>query len=51
MTSMLHRFPDSAQDAGDFDLRRQIAELQLVTSSEAAARTLAEHYVGAPPGV
>jgi p-hydroxybenzoate 3-monooxygenase len=47
MTSMLHRF----SDAGDFDLRRQIAELQLVTSSEAAARTLAEHYVGAPPGV
>ena len=47
MTSMLHLF----SDAGDFDLRRQIAELQLVTSSEAAARTLAEHYVGAPPGV
>jgi p-hydroxybenzoate 3-monooxygenase len=51
MTSMLHRFADTAQDAGDFDLRRQIAELQLVTSSDAAARTLAEHYVGAPPGV
>jgi p-hydroxybenzoate 3-monooxygenase len=51
MTSMLHRFPDSAQDTGDFDLRRQIAELQLVTSSEAVARTLAEHYVGTPPGV
>jgi p-hydroxybenzoate 3-monooxygenase len=51
MTSMLHRFPDGAQDAGGFDLRRQIAELQLVTSSEAAARTLAEHYVGAPPGM
>jgi p-hydroxybenzoate 3-monooxygenase len=47
MTSMLHRF----SDAGDFDLRRQIAELQLVTSSENAARTLAEHYVGTPPGV
>ncbi len=47
MTSMLHRFPD----AGDFDLRRQVAELQLVTSSEAVARTLAEHYVGAPPGM
>jgi p-hydroxybenzoate 3-monooxygenase len=47
MTSMLHRF----SDAGDFDLRRQIAELQLVTSSEAVARTLAEHYVGTPPGV
>src|SRR5690242_16349980 len=47
MTSMLHRF----SDAGDFDLRRQIAELQLVTSSEAVARTLAEHYVGSHPGV
>jgi p-hydroxybenzoate 3-monooxygenase len=51
MTSMLHRFPDGHADAGDFDLRRQIAELQLVTSSEAVARTLAEHYVGAPPGM
>ena len=50
MTSMLHRFTD-AGGRGDFDLRRQIAELQLVTSSEAAARTLAEHYVGAPPGM
>ena len=29
MTSMLHRFPD----ATDFDLRRQIAELEMVTSS------------------
>jgi len=47
MTSMLHRF----SDASDFDLRRQVAELQLVTSSEAVARTLAEHYVGTPPGV
>ena len=29
MTSMLHRFPD----ASDFDLRRQLAELDMVTSS------------------
>ena len=44
MTSMLHRF----SDATDFDLRRQIAELTTVTSSEAGARLLAENYVGLP---
>jgi len=44
MTSMLHRF----SEATDFDLRRQIAELDMVTSSTAAARTLAENYVGLP---
>jgi p-hydroxybenzoate 3-monooxygenase len=44
MTSMLHQFPD----ANSFDRRRQIAELDYVTSSEAAARTLAENYVGLP---
>jgi p-hydroxybenzoate 3-monooxygenase len=44
MTSMLHRF----SEANDFDLRRQIAELDMVTSSTAAARTLAENYVGLP---
>jgi p-hydroxybenzoate 3-monooxygenase len=44
MTSMLHRF----SDATDFDLRRQIAELELVTSSPTAARTLAENYTGLP---
>ena len=42
MTSMLHRFPD----ANPFDRRRQIAELDYVTSSTAAAKTLAENYVG-----
>jgi p-hydroxybenzoate 3-monooxygenase len=41
---MLHRF----SDATDFDLRRQIAELDLVTSSTAAATTLAENYTGPP---
>ena len=40
MTSMLHRF----SDASDFDLRRQIAELELVTSSPTAAKTLADNY-------
>jgi p-hydroxybenzoate 3-monooxygenase len=44
MTSMLHRF----DDASDFDLRRQLAELDLVTSSRAAATMLAENYVGLP---
>src|SRR5690348_14966845 len=44
MTSMLHRFPDE----NPFDHRRQLAELDYVTSSHAAARTLAENYVGLP---
>jgi p-hydroxybenzoate 3-monooxygenase len=44
MTSMLHRFPD----ASDFDLRRQLAELDTVTGSLAGSRLLAENYVGLP---
>jgi p-hydroxybenzoate 3-monooxygenase len=44
MTSMLHRF----DDANAFDLRRQIAELDLVTSSRPASQHLAEMYVGMP---
>jgi p-hydroxybenzoate 3-monooxygenase len=42
MTSMLHRF------AGDdpFEARLQRSQLQYVTSSRAAATTLAENYVG-----
>ena len=44
MTSMLHRFPDE----NPFDYRRQLAELDYVTSSRAAAKTLAENYVGLP---
>jgi p-hydroxybenzoate 3-monooxygenase len=44
MTSMLHRF----SDATDFDLRRQIAELDMVTSSPTAAKTIADNYVGLP---
>src|SRR5262249_48956202 len=44
MTSLLHKFEsDSA-----FDRRRQLAELDYVTSSRAAATTLAENYVGLP---
>lgn len=46
MTSMLHRF----EDASEFDRRRQLAELDFATSSEAAARSLAENYVGLPLG-
>jgi p-hydroxybenzoate 3-monooxygenase len=42
MTSMLHRLP-----GGDpFDLRLQLSQLRYVTTSEAAARSLAENYVG-----
>jgi p-hydroxybenzoate 3-monooxygenase len=44
MTSMLHRFPDENQ----FDRRRQLAELDYVTSSRAASQSLAENYVGLP---
>jgi p-hydroxybenzoate 3-monooxygenase len=44
MTSMLHRFPG---DDG-FGSRLQLAELDYLTNSEAAARTLAENYVGLP---
>jgi p-hydroxybenzoate 3-monooxygenase len=44
MTSMLHRFDtDNA-----FDQRRQLGELDYVTSSRAAAQSLAENYVGLP---
>jgi p-hydroxybenzoate 3-monooxygenase len=44
MTSMLHCFPD----ANPFDRRRQIAELDYVTTSLAAAKSLAENYAGLP---
>jgi p-hydroxybenzoate 3-monooxygenase len=43
MTSMLHRFPD---DDGGFQYRLQLSQLRYVTSSRAAATTLAENYVG-----
>jgi len=44
MTSMLHRFSED----NPFDQRRQLAELDYVTSSNAASQTLAENYVGLP---
>ena len=42
MTLLLHKIPGQ----GSFDDRRQLAELDYVTSSRAAATTLAENYVG-----
>ncbi|MCZ6789264.1 MAG: 4-hydroxybenzoate 3-monooxygenase, partial [Chloroflexi bacterium] len=45
MTSMLHRFPDT----GDGTQRQlQLAQLDYVTSSHAAASSLAEQYTGLP---
>ena len=44
MTSMLHRFHNDSA----FDRRRQLAELEYVTSSRAASQSLAENYVGLP---
>ena len=41
MTSMLHRLGDDP-----FDLQLQLSQLRYVVSSEAAARSLAENYVG-----
>jgi len=45
LTSLMHRFPD----ATPFDRRRQIAELDYLSTSRAAATSLAENYVGLPP--
>jgi len=42
MTSMLHRLPGG----DDFEARLQIAQLEYVCNSTAAAATLAENYVG-----
>jgi p-hydroxybenzoate 3-monooxygenase len=42
MTSMLHKPPGG----DEFDERLQLAQLRYVTTSEAAARSLAENYVG-----
>jgi p-hydroxybenzoate 3-monooxygenase len=44
MTSLLHKFPDT----GDFGQKIQLAELDYVTGSRAAATSLAENYVGLP---
>jgi p-hydroxybenzoate 3-monooxygenase len=44
MTSMLHLNPADSP----FDRRRQLAELDYVTTSEAASKSLAENYIGLP---
>jgi p-hydroxybenzoate 3-monooxygenase len=44
MTSMLHRFPDTE----GFGARIQLAELDYLVSSKAAATALSENYVGLP---
>jgi p-hydroxybenzoate 3-monooxygenase len=44
MTSMLHRFPDE----GEFGARIQLAELDYLVSSKAAAAAMSENYVGLP---
>jgi p-hydroxybenzoate 3-monooxygenase len=44
MTSMLHRFPNE----DGFQHHLHLAELDYVTSSRAAAQSLAENYVGLP---
>jgi len=44
LTSLMHRFPD----ASPFGQRRQIAELDYISTSRAAAMSLAENYVGLP---
>jgi p-hydroxybenzoate 3-monooxygenase len=43
MTSMLHKLTDDA-----FDEQLQLSQLRYVTSSAAAATSLAENYVGLP---
>jgi p-hydroxybenzoate 3-monooxygenase len=44
MTQIMHRFPDESV----FDRRRQLSDLDYITSSKAAATSLAEQYVGLP---
>jgi p-hydroxybenzoate 3-monooxygenase len=40
----MHRFPN----AGTFERRMQVAELQYIESSRAAQTAIAENYVGLP---
>ena len=44
MTQLMHIFPHET----DFDRRRQLADLDYLTNSETAAKSLAEQYVGLP---
>jgi p-hydroxybenzoate 3-monooxygenase len=47
MTQTLHRFPDG----NAFDYKRQLSDLDYITSSRAALTSLAENYVGLPMDV
>ena len=44
MTQIMHRFPNQSA----FDRRRQLSDLDYLTSSKAAATSLTEQYVGLP---
>ena len=44
LTKLMHRFPD----AGPFEHRMQVAELDYVATSEAMQTAIAENYVGLP---
>ena len=44
MTQLLHLFPEETP----FDRRRQLSDLDYLTSSDTAAKSLAEQYVGLP---
>jgi len=44
MTQIMHRFPHESA----FDRRRQLADLDYLTGSQTAAKSLAEQYVGLP---
>jgi len=44
LTSLMHRFPE----AGEFDRRIQVAELDYIANSRAAQTAIAENYVGLP---
>ncbi|MEP7246118.1 MAG: 4-hydroxybenzoate 3-monooxygenase [Gammaproteobacteria bacterium] len=46
VTTLMHR----SNEDSEFDRRRQLAELDYLTSSPAAAMTFAENYVGLPIG-
>ncbi|MGI8526584.1 MAG: 4-hydroxybenzoate 3-monooxygenase [Pseudolabrys sp.] len=46
MTQMLHRYDEG--EYADYDMMRQLAELDYLTGSRAAAVSLAENYTGLP---
>jgi p-hydroxybenzoate 3-monooxygenase len=43
-SSLLHRYPDQTE----FDLKMQKAEIEFLSSNEAAQKAMAENYVGLP---